>query len=125
MWRAIERLREPEGARESQNEPERVGPESTDFRFFGLVGFVKVKSQFPEIFRSPGQFWPALRLALRLSLAHSGPLWLSVTHCLAHSGSLWLALQLSLAPSGSLRLPLAYKALARLTRPLLGSERRS
>ena len=40
-----------------------VGPESTDFRFFGLVGFVKVKSQFPEIFRSPGQFWPALELS--------------------------------------------------------------
>ena len=40
-----------------------VGPESTDFGFFGLVGFVKVKSQFPEIFRSPGQFWPALELS--------------------------------------------------------------
>ena len=40
-----------------------VGPESTDFGFFGLVGFVKAKSWFPEIFRSPGQFWPALELS--------------------------------------------------------------
>ena len=40
-----------------------VGPESTDFGFFGLVGFVKAKSQFSEIFRSPGQFWPALELS--------------------------------------------------------------
>ena len=40
-----------------------VGPELTDFGFFSLVGFVKVKSQFPEIFRSPGQFWPALELS--------------------------------------------------------------
>ena len=39
------------------------GPESTDFGFFGLVGFVKAKSWFPEIFRSPGQFWPALELS--------------------------------------------------------------
>ena len=62
----------------------------------------------------------------------SGSLWLT----LAQSGSLWLAARLSLAPSGSLRLSLAlycslllskfaYQALARLTRPLLSSERRS
>ena len=39
------------------------GPESTDFGFFGLVGFLKAKSWFPEIFRSPGQFWTALELS--------------------------------------------------------------
>ena len=68
------------------------------------------------------------KLAVRISVAHSGPLWLT----LALSGSLWLAVRLSLAHSGSLWLPLAlsaslwlsefaYKALAWLTRPLLGS----
>ena len=35
----------------------KVGPESTDFGFFGLVGFVKEKYKFCEIFRSPGKFW--------------------------------------------------------------------
>ena len=35
----------------------------TDFGFFGLVGFVKENAQFPENFRSPGQFWPALELS--------------------------------------------------------------
>ena len=75
-----------------------------------------------------GSLW----LAVRLSLALSGPLWLSLARSPALSGSLWL----SLAPSGSLWLSqslsgslllskFAYKALARLTRPLLGSERRS
>ena len=40
-----------------------MGPEPTDFGFFGLLGFVKGKSQFSENFRSPGQFWPALELS--------------------------------------------------------------
>ena len=94
-----------------------------------------------------GSLWLSLALSLAhsgslwLSLAHSGSHWLS----LAHSGSLWLTVRLSLALScslwlslalpgslsGSLWLPLAlsgalwlsefaYKALAWLTRPLLG-----
>ena len=78
-----------------------------------------------------------------LTFRDSGSLWLSLASCpalsllsLAHSGSLWLAARLSLAPSGSLWLSqalsgslllskFAYQSLARLTRPLLSSERRS
>ena len=71
-----------------------------------------------------GSLWLTLALSGSLSgspwlsLALSGSLWLS----LALSGSLWL----SQALSGSLLLSkFAYQALARLTRPLLSSERRS
>ena len=75
-----------------------------------------------------GSFWLGLlvlsgssRLTLRLYLAHSGSLWLVVWLSLAVSGSLWL----SQALFGSLLLSeFAYKALAWLTRPLLGSQRR-
>ena len=92
----------------------------------------------------------SLWLAVRLSLALSGCVGLTLACCLAVSGSLWLTLALfgslsgslwislvlsgslsgppwlSLARSGSLLLSeFAYKALAWLTRPLLGSEPRS
>ena len=74
-----------------------------------------------------GSLW----LAVRLTLALSGSLWLT----LALSGSLWLSLACSPALSGSLLLALAlsgslllsefaYNILARLTRPLLSSQRR-
>ena len=83
--------------------------------------------------------------SLWLSLAHSGllsgslwlslALWLPLARCPAHSGSLWLSLACSPALSGSLLLALAlsgslllsefaYNILARLTRPLLSSQRR-
>ena len=92
--------------------------------------------------KSPGYNKMQLRLIVSMSsslwlpLALSGSLWLSLARCPALSGSLWLAARLSLAPSGSLRLFIAlqiclpspcsaHKALARLTRPLLSSERRS
>ena len=83
--------------------------------------------------------WLAVRLSLSgslwLSLAHSGSLWLTLARCPAHSGSLWLSLACSPALSGSLLLALAlsgslllsefaYNILARLTRPLLSSQRR-
>ena len=75
-----------------------------------------------------GSLWLAVRLSLALSgslwltLALSGSLsgslWLSLALCLALSGSLWL----SLAPSGSLRLSRAlYCSPNLLTKPLLGS----
>ena len=73
-----------------------------------------------QLYLAPaGSLWLSLALSgsLWLTLALSGSLWLSQ----AHSGSLWL----SQALSGSLLLSeFAYKALAWLTRPLLGSQRR-
>ena len=79
-----------------------------------------------------GSLWLAVRLAVRLSLALSGSLWLTLARCPTLSGSLWLfqalsgSLWLSQALSGSLLLSkFAYQALARPTRPLLSSERRS
>ena len=69
---------------------------------------VRIYALFPQIFGNwkvdSADFFTFRMYALWLSLAHSGSLWLP----LALSGSLWLS-------------EFAYKALAWLTRPLLGS----
>ena len=68
-----------------------------------------------------GSLW--LSLALRLTLAHSGSLWLAVRLSLALSGSLWLPLARCPTLSGSLWLSQAlYCSPNSLTKPLLGSQ---